>query len=111
MRTTTARRLTGVAAACLLALVTGCGTSSDDETTAEGDGAAAFTPPDVPLQKSLGDPEGRVSILAWPGYAEDGSTDKSVDWVTPFEKQSGCQADVKYFGAVSYTHKRLPTSE
>ena len=41
--------------------------------------------------------EGEVNILAWPGYAEDGSTDKSVDWVTPFEEETGCQANVKYF--------------
>ena len=27
--------------------------------------------------------EGSVSILAWPGYVEDGSNDPTVDWVTP----------------------------
>ena len=37
-------------------------------------------------------------MLAWPGYAEDGSTDKSVDWVTPFEEETGCEVSVKYFG-------------
>ena len=37
--------------------------------------------------------EGKVSILAWPGYAEDGSTDKAYDWVTPFEKQDRLQGD------------------
>ena len=42
--------------------------------------------------------EGKVNILAWPGYAEDGTNDPKVDWVTPFEKQTGCQANVKYFG-------------
>ncbi|MGZ4676785.1 MAG: ABC transporter substrate-binding protein [Acidimicrobiia bacterium] len=41
---------------------------------------------------------GSVSILAWPGYAENGSTSKKVDWVTPFEQQSGCKASVKTFG-------------
>ena len=30
-----------------------------------------------------------------PGYAEDGSTDPKVDWVTPFEKETGCQVNVK----------------
>ena len=39
-----------------------------------------------------------LSVLAWPGYAEDGTTDKAVDWVTPFEEETGCQVDVKYFG-------------
>src|SRR5690349_3898525 len=86
-------------AACALALGTaGCGSSGSDGSSGGSTGAGGFTPPDVPMKKSLGDGEGQVNILAWPGYAEDGSTDKSVDWVTPFEKQTGCQADVKYFG-------------
>ena len=50
------------------------------------------------MAQELGDNEGSLSVLAWPGYAEDGSTDKSVDWVTPFEEETGCQVDVKYFG-------------
>ena len=37
----------------------------------------------------------QVNILAWPGYAEDGSTDPTVDWVTPFEKATGCKVNVK----------------
>jgi putative spermidine/putrescine transport system substrate-binding protein len=36
-----------------------------------------------------------LNIIAWAGYAEDGSTDPKVDWVTPFEKQTGCQVNVK----------------
>jgi putative spermidine/putrescine transport system substrate-binding protein len=50
-----------------------------------------------PLDK-VGKGEGAVSILAWPGYAESGKNDKSVDWVHPFEKQTGCKATVKEFG-------------
>ncbi len=50
------------------------------------------------MQTSLGKGEGKVSVLAWPGYAEDGSNDPKVDWVTPFEKKTGCQTTVKYFG-------------
>jgi putative spermidine/putrescine transport system substrate-binding protein len=42
--------------------------------------------------------EGKLSVLAWPGYAEDGSTEKDVDWVTPFEKKTGCKTSVKTFG-------------
>src|SRR3954452_7047087 len=85
--------LLGVAA---LALVAACGTSggsSDTSTPA----AQGFTPPDVPMQQSIGKMEGTVNILAWPGYAEDGSNDASVNWVTPFETATGCQANVKYF--------------
>jgi putative spermidine/putrescine transport system substrate-binding protein len=47
------------------------------------------------MLQSLGDGEGQLNIIAWAGYAEDGSTDKSVDWVTPFEKKTGCQTNVK----------------
>jgi putative spermidine/putrescine transport system substrate-binding protein len=50
-----------------------------------------------PLQK-LGKPEGRVDIVAWPGYIERGETDKNFDWVTAFEKQTGCKVNVKTAG-------------
>ena len=33
-----------------------------------------------------------------PGYAEDGSNDPTVDWVHPFEKETGCQVNVKVAG-------------
>jgi putative spermidine/putrescine transport system substrate-binding protein len=69
-----------------------CGTTS----APSAGGSAA--PPRVPVLDKLGPGEGQVSILAWPGYAEDGSNDPKVDWVTPFEKQTGCQATVKTFG-------------
>ena len=85
--------LLGVAA---LALVAGCGTSAGSSGTA-APGVQGFKPPYVPMQKSLGKMEGKVNILAWPGYAEDGSNYKDVNWVTPFEQQTGCQANVKYF--------------
>ena len=29
--------------------------------------------------------------MALPGYVEDGSKDPALDWVTPFEKSTGCQ--------------------
>ena len=85
--------------AVLLLALAACGTSSGGGSGSDdGDKAAGgFTPPDVPMATELGDTEGSLSVLAWPGYAEDGSTDKSVDWVTPFEKETGCQVDVKYF--------------
>jgi putative spermidine/putrescine transport system substrate-binding protein len=85
-------------AAALAVVLAGCGTSGGSDNTTTAPGNKAFTPPDIPMQKSLGKSEGAVNILAWPGYAEDGSNDKNVDWVTPFEKQTGCQAKVKYFG-------------
>ena len=54
--------------------------------------------PDLKPLDKLGTPEGEVSVLAWPGYVEDGSNDPEVDWVSDFEKESGCKVTVKTFG-------------
>ncbi|MFC7052408.1 ABC transporter substrate-binding protein [Hansschlegelia quercus] len=43
----------------------------------------------------VGAGEGEVSIVAWPGYIERGETDKAYDWVTGFEKETGCKVNVK----------------
>jgi len=43
----------------------------------------------------LGEGEGQVNIIAWAGYVENGSTDPAVDWVTGFEKETGCKVNVK----------------
>jgi len=45
---------------------------------------------------SVGKGEGKLSLIAWPGYVESGENDPKVDWVTPFQDQSGCQVSVKY---------------
>ena len=37
----------------------------------------------------------RSTSIAWAGYVEDGSTDPDVDWVTPFEEQTGCAVNVQ----------------
>ncbi len=44
---------------------------------------------------ALGAAEGQVNIVAWPGYIERGETDPKFDWVTGFEKASGCKVQVK----------------
>ena len=46
------------------------------------------------LQK-IGKGEGKVNIVAWPGYIERGETDKAYDWVTKFEQKTGCKVQVK----------------
>jgi putative spermidine/putrescine transport system substrate-binding protein len=43
----------------------------------------------------VGDGEGELSIVAWPGYIERGESDKAFDWVTKFETESGCKVSVK----------------
>ena len=47
------------------------------------------------MQTKLGKAEGQVDIVAWPGYIERGETDPKFDWVTTFEKNSGCKVNVK----------------
>ncbi|MBP6898582.1 MAG: ABC transporter substrate-binding protein [Burkholderiaceae bacterium] len=48
--------------------------------------------------KALGKGEGQVDIVAWAGYIERGATDKNFDWVTDFEKKTGCKVNVKTAG-------------
>jgi len=47
------------------------------------------------MPQKLGKGEGRVNIVAWPGYIERGETDKAYDWVTKFEAKTGCKVQVK----------------
>lgn len=87
-------RLSGAAAAAaVLALVlAGCGSSSTPEPSGTASGPEL---PNIPMATEVGEGEGTLNLVAWAGYAEDGSTDKAVDWVTPFEKATGCQVNVK----------------
>ena len=72
-------------------LIAGCSSGGSSGEAAPAEESAAYQGP-------VGDTAGTINILAWPGYAEDGSTDPAVDWVTPFEKESGCQVNVKTYG-------------
>jgi putative spermidine/putrescine transport system substrate-binding protein len=95
------RTLAGAAALGLAIAVSLAACGTDDPDSSPGGASeeqGGFEPPDIPMAEELGDNEGSLSILAWPGYAEDGSTDKAVDWVTPFEEETGCEVSVKYFG-------------
>lgn len=56
--------------------------------------------PKVEMMKTLGTGEGEVNIVAWAGYVENGSNDPKVDWVSDFEKSTGCKVNVKV-GATS----------
>ncbi|RJU01845.1 extracellular solute-binding protein [Arthrobacter frigidicola] len=79
-----------LAAVAVLA-ATSCGTSS-------GGGDADAEAPAKTAQTEIGEGEGKLSILAWPGYVEDGSNDPEVDWVSAFEEETGCMVDFKPFG-------------
>jgi putative spermidine/putrescine transport system substrate-binding protein len=54
--------------------------------------------PTPSMVTEIGEGEGQLSVLAWPGYVEDGTTDPAIDWVTPFEEETGCQVTVQTFG-------------
>ena len=73
-----------IASAAALAL-TSCGSDSK----------ASNEPPKLEALSTLGDGEGAVNIVAWAGYVENGSTDPNVDWVSDFEKETGCKVNVK----------------
>ena len=95
------RTLAGTAAMGLALAVSlaACGSDGGDDSSpdAAGEEQGGFTPPDIAMKESLGDMEGEVNILAWPYYAEDGTSDPAADWVTDYEKETGCEANVKYF--------------
>ncbi len=76
--------IVGGLVAFMLAFAAGCG--SDDN----GDSGSGAEP-----QASIGKGEGEVDLICWASYCEDGSSDPSADWITPFEKKTGCQVNVK----------------
>ena len=67
-------------------ILAACG---DSAGTDEGDSGAIT---------EVGEGEGALSIVAWAGYIEDGSTDPAFDWVTQYETDTGCQVSVKTAG-------------
>ena len=50
-----------------------------------------------PLAK-LGKGEGNLNVVAWAGYLERGTTVAAFDWVTGFEKNTGCMVNIKTAG-------------
>jgi putative spermidine/putrescine transport system substrate-binding protein len=79
----------------LSVVAAGCGGDDEEETGAPATTAAAQPSAPAGMLQEIGAGEGRVDLIAWAGYVEDGSTDPKVDWVTDFEKETGCQVNVK----------------
>ena len=80
----------GLALTACATLVAAC--SSSDSGSGSGSGQE---PPKMEPLASVGNGEGELNLIAWAGYAENGSNDPAVDWVTPFEKETGCKVNVK----------------
>jgi putative spermidine/putrescine transport system substrate-binding protein len=79
-------RLAGAAA-----LVLALGACGNGDGTTGGQAEA----PKLAAQQEIGASEGSLNLVIWAGYAEDGSTQKSVDWVHPFERRTGCRVNAK----------------
>ena len=65
--------------AAIMLVIAGCGGSSSSSSS---NGSA---------QKSVGKGEGQLNLVAWPGYVAD-------PWKSDFQKQTGCQVNVKEAG-------------
>jgi putative spermidine/putrescine transport system substrate-binding protein len=75
----------GFTLAACAALVVACSSSQS--------GGGGQTPPKMEPLSAVGQGEGALNLIAWAGYVENGSNDKTVDWVTPFEKATGCKVN------------------
>jgi putative spermidine/putrescine transport system substrate-binding protein len=67
-----------------MAVAAGCGGSSSSGSSGGGSGSGG---PKLP--QSIGPTEGALNLIAWQGYTEP-------NVVKPFQKQTGCQVNVKY---------------
>jgi putative spermidine/putrescine transport system substrate-binding protein len=80
---------TAVAAVLLLVMLGAC---ADTSTSTQA------SVPKVAAQQEIGASEGSLNLVVWAGYAEDGSTTKSVDWVHAFQRKTGCTVNAKVAG-------------
>ena len=94
------RRHLLLALTALALAATACGGGGDDEKPDDTRPAAqtALVQPPRPIEalKSRGEPEGALRLVAFRGYVEDGTTDPDVDWVSSFERRTGCRVDADY---------------
>ncbi|MGW2783777.1 ABC transporter substrate-binding protein [Streptomyces populi] len=98
--------LKAAAAVAVLLAATACGSSGTGSSASTG-----LNPPDLKAQSKLGKTEGQVNLVAWAGYVEDGSNDPEVDWVSDFEKQTGCQVNSKVAASSDEMVKLMKTGQ
>jgi putative spermidine/putrescine transport system substrate-binding protein len=85
-------RQLSIALVCAATVLAGC---SSTTTSGGGSETSSGGTPKMAPATAVGDGEGQLNLIAWPGYAEDGSNDPGVDWVHPFEKETGCKVNIK----------------
>jgi putative spermidine/putrescine transport system substrate-binding protein len=83
----TVAAMSALVAVTLTAVAAGCNGGTGGEQPPPGIVQAAA--------RTLGPGEGSLSLVTWPGYVEDGSSDPQVDWVSPFEERTGCKVELK----------------
>ncbi|MEO5873576.1 MAG: extracellular solute-binding protein [Streptosporangiaceae bacterium] len=88
---------TVAAVVLVLAALTGC-TSKDPKPGPTG----SVTP-----VASQGAGEGALSLVSMSGNLEEGATDPRVDWVTPFERATGCQVTLRQAYSGQQVYDRL----
>jgi putative spermidine/putrescine transport system substrate-binding protein len=74
------------------------GDSAAAEATTASTEASAAPAAAASSMTEVGPGEGQLDIVAWAGYIERGETDPAYDWVTQFEKDTGCKVNVKTAG-------------
>ncbi|GII78181.1 spermidine/putrescine ABC transporter substrate-binding protein [Sphaerisporangium rufum] len=57
--------------------------------------APSGTPARSPAPTGLGRGEGTVTVLTYRGYAEYGGNDPAVNWITAFERKTGCRVSLR----------------
>ncbi|MFF6994708.1 ABC transporter substrate-binding protein [Streptomyces sp. NPDC008313] len=102
------RTIQAAATVAVLLAATACGSSDSGDS---GSSATGLNPPDLKAQSKLGKTEGQVNLINWAGYVEDGSNDPKVDWVSDFEKQTGCQVNSKVAASSDEMVKLMKTGQ
>jgi len=115
------RRILALAGAAALAFGA-CSSGGTGATTAPSASAGAPSAstaassepsgsPAASVPTELGSTQGQsINVLAWPGYVENGSTDKAVDWVTDFQNTSGCKVNPQIFGTSDEAYTLFSTN-
>ena len=92
--------LPAIAALALALGAAACGGDDEAPQDTRGPGASvrplAQSPRPMTPHARLGEGEGTLRLVAFPGYVEDGSTERGVDWVSGFERRTGCRVEADY---------------
>ena len=85
----------GLLVAALSVVAAGCGGGDDEGSASTEIEGLGTTLEEIQANAKT---EGKVDLVAWAYYVEDGSNDPNADWVTSFEKETGCNVTAKVAG-------------